>query len=319
VTALAGTAKAAPYGSPSRRPSNRWLYATIAPLVAASVLVQAVRDRGWQPFEPSNPILWLPSGTAIKRLALGFHNLVAEVYGMRAVVYYGGKRRLDDGERNFDLLYPLLEVVTTVDPRFRVAYRFGAIFLTEGYPNGPGRPDLAVALLKRAIEADRSRWEYMHDIGFVYYWWVQDYAAAAQWFAMAGEQAEAPTWLKPLAATTLARGGDRKSSRFLWQQILDTTDVDWLRRNAMHRLTQLDAMDAIDELNRASEHFAARAGHPPRDWSELATAERLPGVPLDPGGVPFSLDPTTGRIGLSRQSPLWPLPTDTPAPSTPLR
>ena len=32
--------------------SNRWLYAAIALLLALSVSVQVVRDRGWAPYEP---------------------------------------------------------------------------------------------------------------------------------------------------------------------------------------------------------------------------------------------------------------------------
>ena len=86
-----------------------------------------------------------------------FDNLVADVYWMRAVVYYGGKRRASAKHRPLrrtsTQLYPLLDLVTSLDPYFRVAYRFGAIFLTEAYPSGPGRPDLAIALLQRGVDA----------------------------------------------------------------------------------------------------------------------------------------------------------------------
>ena len=57
------------------------------------------------------------------------------------------------------------------------------------------------------------------------------------------------------------------------------------------------------------ERFKAREGRPPASWQELATAERLRGVPLDSTATPFVLDPATGRIDVSRQSTLWPLPT----------
>lgn len=298
------------------RPSNRWLYVAIASLTALSISIQVVRDRGWQPYQPVNPLLWLPSGTLVKRLALGFDSLVADSYWMRAVVYYGGKRLEEGTEKNFDLLYPLLEVVTTVDPQFKVAYRFGSIFLTEGYPNGPGRPDQAIALLQHGIERDGSRWEYMQDIGFIYYWWLHDYEAAAGWFQRASEQPGAPAWMKPLAATTLARGGNRNSSRFLWRQILDTTDVDWLRQSALHRLSQLDAMDVIDQLSAIVARFSERAGRPPQSWQELVASGVLQGIPLDPSGDPYELDSATGRVGVSRSSTLWPLPTDTAAPPT---
>ena len=96
---------------------------------------------------------------------------------------YTVARGVRDGEeKNYDLLGPLLDITTTLDPEFNAAYRFGAIFLTEAYPNGPGRTDLAVALLKKGIERKPERWEYYMDIGFIYYWWVQDYEQAAEWF-----------------------------------------------------------------------------------------------------------------------------------------
>jgi hypothetical protein len=299
------------------RPSNRWLYGAIAALLALSVGVQATRDRGWTPFVPPNPTLWVQSGPLASRLALGFDNLVADIYWMRAVVYYGTQRRLSTGAQtpaaqaaNYELLDPLLRLVTSLDPHFKQAYRFGAIFLTEAYPSGPGRPDLAIALLQRGIENDFGRWEYFEDIAFVYYWWLNDYQKAAEWFKRAGEQPGAPNWLAPIAATTLAEGGDRQSSRFLWNQILESTDVEWLQNNANLRLQQLDAMDVLDDLNRRAEEFATRMGRRPRDWREFATIARLPGLPVDASGAPFVLNPETGKFELGPGSQLFPLPTE---------
>jgi hypothetical protein len=122
----------------------------------------------------------------------------------------------------------------------------------------------------------------------------------------------APVWLQPLAATTLASGGDRQSSRQLWRQ-LGESDIGWLRRNAQHRLLQIDAMDVVDELNLIAQRFIAREGRAPRGWRELVAAERLRGVPLDATGAPYHLDPATGRIDVSPQSALHPLPWPRPA------
>ena len=308
--------KATPLAS-GLRPSNRGWLAAVVVLLAVSVGLQVIRDRGWQPYQPTTPALWFQSGLMLKRLSLGFENLVADVYWMRAVVYYGGKRRANAPNPNFDLLDPLLTFVTTLDPRFKVAYRFGAIFLTESHPNGPGRPDRAIALLRRGAEADQTAWEYLHDIGFVHYWWLRDYAGAAEWFEAAGRISGAPSWLSTLAATTLIQGGDRTASRFLWTQLLESSDVDWLKRNAELRLTQLDAMDVLDALNGASARFSARVGRPAKDWQELVASERLRGVPLDPTGVPYVLYPATGRIDVSRTSQLWPLPVVDPVAQSP--
>jgi hypothetical protein len=290
------------------RPRVGRAFAIIAVLLAAAIVVQAVRDRGWQPYEPESAILWLRSGEAAKRLALGFDTIVSDVYWIRAVIYYGGRHSADT-RRTYDQLYPLLDLVTSLDPQFKVAYRFGALFLSEPPPGGPGRTDQAIALLERGVERDGD-WEYYEDIGFVHYWWRHDYVSAAEWFKKAASRPGAPKWLFGLAATTLAVGGSRESSRQLWTELLNNADASYIQGQAQHRLLQLDAMDAIDQLAASLQHFRDREGRMPRTWQELVTSERLPGIPVDPAGVPFVVDAVTGKIDVSKQSPLWPLPTE---------
>ncbi len=280
----------------------------IAMLMAAVVAVQVVRDRGWTPYQPENSVLWIRSGETAKRLALSYDNIVSDVYWIRAVIYYGGRRRAET-RRNFDELFPLLDLVTSLDPQFKVAYRFGALFLSEPPPGGPGRADQAIELLQRAIERDGD-WEYYQDIGFVHYWWRHDYKSAAEWFKRAADRPGAPNWLLGLAGTTAAVGGSRESSRQLWTQLLNDVDAAYIRNQAKHRLEQLDAMDTIDQLTVVLQRFRDREGRMPKSWQELAAAERLRGIPVDPAGVPFIVDPNTGRIDVSRQSRMWPLPAE---------
>jgi hypothetical protein len=289
-------------------PGNTPYYAAIATLLAASVVLQVVRDRGWQPYEPPAGLLWVRSGAFAQRLALGFDNLAADVYWMRAVVYFGGERRIDSRAKNYDQLYPLLDLVTTLDPHFRVAYRFGAVFLGEEFPGGAGRPDLAVQLLEKGLNNDPARWEYAADIGFVHYWWSRDYNLAAEWFKRGGEIPGGAEWLGPLAAVTLAEGGNRQSSRVLWTQLRDHAGFEWIRQSADRRLQQLDAMDAIDELNRTTQSFMKRHGRPPGSWAQLAADQRWRAMPFDPSGTLYELDAATGAVGLSTKSRLWPLP-----------
>ncbi len=123
------------------------------------------------------------------------------------------------------------------------------MFLAEPYPAGPGRPDLAVALLQKGLEARPDKWEYMQDIGFVHYWYSHDYRQAAQWFDQASQRPGAPWWLKSLAATTLARGGDRRSSRQMWLAIRESAETEWLKSDAERRLLQLRALDELDQLS----------------------------------------------------------------------
>jgi len=276
-------------------------------LGAAVVGLQAAHERAGGPLtRPTEALLYVRSPAMMTRMALSYDMLLADIYWIRAVQHYGGIRLSADPDKRFDLLYPLLDLTTSLDTRFGAAYLFGAIFLSEAPPGGPGRPDLAIALLEKGLRAQPAKWDYAQWIGFVHYWWRADYVQAAEWFARAGELPNAPFWLKPLAATTLAQGGSRASSRALWQEIARTADEGWYRTSAQHRLRQLDAMDQIDELRLAVDTYRQRRGSPPADWADLARAGFLRGRPTDPAGVPYRL--AGGAVSLDPTSPLNPLP-----------
>jgi hypothetical protein len=283
-------------------------------LLAASVQVQAARERVYPRSGDTEESLYLRSGLALQRLTGAYNALFADLYWIRTIQYFGDtKLRLDKQtseavapEHAYPLLYPLLDITTTLDPRFNIAYRFGSVYLAERYPRGAGRPDQAIALLLKGLRERPDKWEYMEDIGFVHYWFRHDFIAAAEWFRKAGDVPDAPWWLKSLAATTLAQGGDRRSSRAMWVGIVQTAEVDWLRKDAERRLVQLSALDIIDALQRAVNDYAARTGEKP-DWPALVRARVLRGIPLDPTGAPFVLTPD-GRVQLSPSSALWPPP-----------
>lgn len=276
--------------------------------LAAAIGLQVMRDRVFpRDGAETRAFLYVRSPEAIKRMALGFDALAADLYWIRAIQHYGGERLAKPGvERSYHLLYPLLDLATTLDPYFNIAYRFGAIFLSEEYPGGPGRPDQAVTLLRRGLAVQPQKWQYYHDIGFVHYWSLDDPAAAAVWFQRGSEQPGAPPWLKPLAASMLTQGADRTSARYLWRQILDSEEP-WLRRSAERALAQLDALDQIDWLTPRVK-AAPRAPGEPYSWQAVVRARYLPGIPTDPAGTPYEVDAQTGEVRVSGASPLMPMP-----------
>jgi hypothetical protein len=223
---------------------------------------------------------------------------MADLYWIRTVVYFGRQRLSTGLARNYDLLYPLLDLVTTLDPRFTAAYRFGAVFLAEPPPGGPGRPDLAIQLLRRGIETTPERWEYFHGLAFVEYWSHRNYAAAAEWLERAALVPGAPIWLTSSAALMREQAGDRASARVLWRQLHDSSEDEALK----------NAMDDLDALNELVARFGARAGRSATTWEELIDARVISMVPVDPAGVAYDLDPNNWEVRLSEQSPLWPLP-----------
>jgi hypothetical protein len=289
-----------------------WILGPVAAaLLAGAAGVSAVRDRVAPREVLRDAILYLPSPAVMDRLVLSYDALAADVYWIRAIQHFGGARRAHAGVRKYELLYPLLNITTALDEKFNIAYRFGAIFLSEAPPGGPGRPDLAIALLERGLEARPDNWRYMQDIGFVHYMARRDYAAAADWFERGGSVPGGPWWLKSLAANTRAVGGDRAGARALWTALRDSaTDNEWLRNDASRRLQQLDALDAADALQRAVYAWIAGGAARPLTWPAMIRAGRLRAVPADPSGAVFDLDADTGRVSVAEKSSLRPLPAD---------
>ena len=222
------------------------------------------------------------------------------------------------GEQNpkYELLYPLLDLATSLDPYFNIAYRFGSTFLSQGPPVGPGRPDLAIELLEKGLRHQPRRWQYMQDAGFVHYWAKQDYRAAAAWFERASRVPGAPSWLKSLTGVTLAQGGERATSRFIFRAIVESAEDKWTREDAARRLRQLDAMDQRDVLRRVVAAYRARGGAVPMTWQSIAAAGYLRGIPNDPDGFVYALDPWSGDVTLGEKSTLLPLPAEKPPASS---
>lgn len=292
------------------RRRGRSLLAALAAtlLLALGATLQTIRDRGVGPGPVRQRVWSVPRPETVRRVALSFEAVLADLYWIRAVQHYGRTRLAGGGAQDYEPLYPLLDVTTTLDPRFEAAHRLGAVFLAEPPPGGPGRPDLAVALLRKGMENAPESWEYRQDMGFVHYWWLHDREEAASWFARAADLPDAPWWLRPLAAATMTAGGDRGGARTLWRQVRDSTGDAWMRREAGRRLAQLDALDAVDRLDHVVRRFVERTGRRPGSWRELLAAGDLSAMPVDPTGVPYELTARDGTVAVSRHSALSPLP-----------
>lgn len=262
--------------------------------------IQSAIDRQTGLIRQSEEVLYLPSGKLLKALSLGHYGLIADVYWMRAVQYYGGKRLQNANQ--YPLLEPFIDIATTLDPQLLHAYRFGSIFLSEKSPIGAEKPEQAVVLLKKGIRYNPNEWQLYRDLGFVYYWYLEDYKKAAEWFLEGSKNPKAAKWMKTFAAELLAKGNTRETAKFLWQEVYDTSDSEALRKNAKENLIRLQALDDIDILKTVVSKVEAKTGRRVLSLQELVSLGLLKRLPLDPKGFPYILDPNTGEIGLSPES-----------------
>ena len=273
----------------SNRKVTAIVAALLATLFAGSVLSRRQVEKLSGNQATLEEVLYLPSGKTLKKLSLGYSGLLADIYWTRAVQYFGAHHIR--GTERYELLAPLLDITTDLDPQLIVAYETGAIFLCQKAPDGAGQPDKAVALVEKGIRENPSYWRLYFTLGFIHYVDRHDPRAAQQAFEKGAEVPGALPWMRVMAARMAEHANDRATALYLWKTIYETNVNEEIKKTAAKHLISLRADSDMDELERRTKAYRERFGTNPAGWSDLVRAGLLPGVPMDPNGVPYKLLP----------------------------
>jgi hypothetical protein len=286
-----------------------WLAAIAVPLLLVCVVaLQRGIDSSRGTLEKQGDELLVQSGPLLKKLSLDYGALLGDIYWTRAVQYYGAK--LPTSDRDFHLLAPLLDVATTLDPHLIAAYHFGAFFLSENQ-GGAGRPDLAVALVKKGIAANPNNTQISADLGFLYYMKLKDYDKAATAYLATSQIPGASQLFKILAARIATKGGALDTSRMIWSEVYETTKDEQVKKRALEALKGLKAQSDEMQLDQLAEDYRTRFGHYPQFARDLVEAGMLKGIPADPNGFPYAF----GADGKSQLDPKSTVTIDRGAPT----
>jgi tetratricopeptide (TPR) repeat protein len=231
--------------------------------------------------------LYINSPKVIQRASLGFNGLMACVYWTRAVQYFGYRHA--QNERTYNELAPLLEIATALDPHMIPVYQFGANFLAPAPPNGAGEPARAVDLMQYGIRNNPDNWRLYYDLGFVYYTELRDYKRAGEVFELGSKAPNANPFMKLLAAQMAEHAEDYATARMLWMATYESSTQTDIRQNALEHLRSIKVDEAVTSLQNAVTRFIQQSGRAPASLWELAAAEHLPGIPVDPDGNPYEL------------------------------
>jgi tetratricopeptide (TPR) repeat protein len=264
----------------------------LALFLAASSFVLHRTDQ-LRPQATLDEVLFLSSPKVIKRASLGYDGLMACIYWTRAVQYFGYRHHYY--ATSYNLLAPLLEITTHLDPHLVVAYEFGTSFLAPKPPHGAGQPERAIELMEYGIQNNPDNWHLYYDLGFVYYMELRDYKNAAGAFERGSHVPNAHPFLKILAAQMAQHAGEYETARMLWSATYQTTQDQQIKENALEHLRALRVDEDVKRLQEAVTRFGERTGRLPASMAELAAADGLRGTPVDPDGHPYKLTPE-GRV-----------------------
>jgi len=254
--------------------------------LAASTLLLRNIDK-IRPRDIAEDALYISSPKMVKRASLGFDGLMACIYWTRTVQYFGHRHFVR--ERTYNELAPLLEITTALDPHLIPAYHFGASFLAPAPPNGAGQPDRAIRLMEYGIQQNPDNWRLYYDLGFVYYTELRDFKSAGEVFARGSRVPNAHPFLKILAADMATHAQEFATARLLWSAAYESSTETNIRQNALDHLRAIQVDEDVTNLQNAVSRFVESHGRIPTSLWEIADAEHMQGVPVDPDGVPYEL------------------------------
>jgi hypothetical protein len=268
------------------REKTAWAAAVCVPaLLVGLTLLQLRIDTTTDSVSAQNEELLLRSPKTIKRLSLGYDGLLADLYWTRAVQYYGTYAGIPGSK--FTMLWPLLDIATTLDPKLTPAYRFGAVFLSEPPPVGAGQAELAVQLTERGMEYNPTDWRMDASLAFLYYWYEKDYGKSSAAYLAGSKKPDAPGWLAMMAARMASKADAVETSKLIWTEIYNSSTNDDVRKNALQHLEGLQALEDIRQLEEIAEKYKSVYGHYPALGEDLVRAGVLQKLPVDPTGVPY--------------------------------
>jgi hypothetical protein len=228
-------------------------------------------------------LMYFPSGFAVRSLSLGFYAPLADMVWLRFIQYYGEHRMTD---ARFDLMYHILDILTTLDPYFVHAYTLGALMLTHD----ANRPDQAMKLLKKGMRADYNEWRTPFIYGFINYVFLRDYKTALAYLRISSQKPNATDMPKRWAGyIALKRIGDLKVALALWLDLYNNAKNFEEKSIAEMYINKIKMELDIEFLNKKIEEFKAKIGRQPISLKELVVYNIIDSIPTEPHGGKYYL------------------------------
>ncbi len=286
-------------------PTCRFIWICCSVCLICAALIKPLQDRlelHLRNTAPDPDLLYFNSPAALKKMALGYDSFLAHLYWIRTIQYYGRRDQADKRPVRYKNLAKLLDITTTLNPDLLDAYRSGSYFLAEPDPVGAGRPDEAIRLLDKGIDAHPREWRLLHDKGFIYFWFLKDFKTAGEIWLAAGRLPDAPEWLEGLAAMALSKGGSLQIAISIWQRQLHESNQLNIRENAKNHLLSVQVAKDIWTLEYLVEKYKQKYGAFPRNLTAALEGQSGRHSLVDPLGTPYQYDSSSGSVRLSPDS-----------------
>jgi tetratricopeptide (TPR) repeat protein len=261
------------------------LLAGLALLPAASLMSYRLAEEHLiKPYD----VLHVPSSGAARIAALGHRTLVSDLYWLESVQYIGDPKA---ERRGWDRLFPLLDLVTDLDPRHGYAYQTGGIVLSAA-----GLLDESDAILQKGLEHGPPFWTFPYYLAFNAWFYRGDYPRAAAYAEIAAKRPGASPNISHLAVSLASKSGSPEQAITLLEELKATGTDEQTERRLDEQLKLAVLERDAQALERSATHFREQRGRSIEQLAELVASGTIRAIPPDPFGGTYIWDPSEGKV-----------------------
>jgi tetratricopeptide (TPR) repeat protein len=212
-------------------------------------------------------------------VALDWQGLAADFQLLQAIFFIGEKIERQDPieDAEWDHFVRIIKTVIQLDPYFYDTYHLASGMLTWGV----GRFEDAIEILEVAREYNPDDYRFPYQIGFIYFYFLEDAEKGAYYLEIASRLPEAPPLMASLASRLSYYTGNYEFSINLLERMLIAERNPAIRGYYQKRL---DALGRALALEKAVFRFKQEQGSLPVDLLKLVSEGYLESIPEDPYG-----------------------------------
>lgn len=258
-------------------------------LMVSSFQVQGSIDNFLKEKDKIDDFIYVPSGEFLKVVSLGYNKMLADLYWLKALQHIGDKKWEAEG---YPYLFPILDLVTDLDPKFEYAYEVGGVVLSV-YTDRIAESN---KLLEKGVNQNLQAWELPFYLGFNHFYYLEDYEKAAFYISKAAKTPGRPAYVPRLAARLYVESGSANTALDFLISVKESTKDERVRKELDRKIKEVVVERDIVVLENAIMQYKKRYYKAPQKLDYLLSKGILNRLPVEPLGGYYFLDSETGEV-----------------------
>lgn len=217
-----------------------------------------------------NQALFVPKAQVLEQVSFGFENLVTDLVWLHTVQYIGGNARSSD----YPLLYAYLDNLTDLDPQFYLPYFVAQVLLPEIEQN-----EHAILISEKGIRALPENWKIPAYLGYIYYYYLEDFEKGAEFYQRASEIPGALPSAKRMAINLTSKANKHLLALEMWLELYAEEKNEEIKAMIAKKIVR---EQNFVELEKAVQKYFSLQNVLPENLEILVTFGLMQEIPLDP-------------------------------------